>query len=107
MSFSFEDLILKSVREVPGHINLHRNIVLDRDQEKCWRIDSNVREGRRNGAGNVAYAANFHPPFQLGEPLEVATLILLLFTVASLVLVLFDLSGKWGASFTTAFASWS
>ena len=42
----------------------------------------------------VAYAAHFHPPFQLGELLEVATLILLLFTVGSLVWVLFDLLGK-------------
>ena len=42
----------------------------------------------------VAYAAHFQPPFLLGELLEVATLILLLFTVGSLVWVLFDLLGK-------------
>ncbi len=42
----------------------------------------------------VAYAAHFHPPFQLGELLEVATLILLLFTVGSLVWILFDLLGR-------------
>ena len=42
----------------------------------------------------VAYAAHFHPPFQLGELLEVATLILLHFTVGSLVWVLFNLLGK-------------
>ena len=42
----------------------------------------------------VAYAAQFHPPFQLGELLEVATLILLLFTVGSLVWILFDLLGQ-------------
>ena len=42
----------------------------------------------------VAYAAHFKPPFQLGELLETATLILLLFTVGTLVWVLLDLVGK-------------
>lgn len=42
----------------------------------------------------VAYAAHFKPPFQLGELLETATLILLLFTVATLVWTLLDLLGK-------------
>ena len=42
----------------------------------------------------VAYAAHFTPPFQLGEMLETATLILLLFTVGTLVWALLDLLGK-------------
>lgn len=42
----------------------------------------------------VAYAAHFKPPFQLGELLETATLILLLFTVGTLVWTLLDLLGK-------------
>ena len=42
----------------------------------------------------VAYAAQFTPPFQLGELLETATLILLLFTVGTLVWTLLDLLGK-------------
>ncbi|MGI4757649.1 MAG: sensor histidine kinase [Janthinobacterium lividum] len=42
----------------------------------------------------VAYAAHFRPPFQLGELLETATLILLLFTVGTLVWILLDLLGK-------------
>ena len=42
----------------------------------------------------VAYAAHFKPPFQLGELLETATLILLLFTVGTLVWTLLDILGK-------------
>lgn len=42
----------------------------------------------------VAYAAHFKSPFQLGELIETATLILLLFTVGSLVWILLDLLGK-------------
>ena len=42
----------------------------------------------------VAYAAHFKPPFQLGELLETATLILLLFTVGTLVSILLDLLHK-------------
>ncbi len=42
----------------------------------------------------VAYAAHFKPPFQLGELLETATLILLLFTVGTLVWTLLDLLGR-------------
>lgn len=42
----------------------------------------------------VAYAAGFKPPFQLGELLETATLILLLFTVGTLVRTLLDLLGR-------------
>ncbi len=42
----------------------------------------------------VAYAAHFKPPFQLGELLEAATLVLLLFTVGALVWLLLDLLGK-------------
>ncbi len=42
----------------------------------------------------VAYAAHFRPPFQLGELLEAATLILLLFTVGTLVWLLLDLLGE-------------
>ena len=42
----------------------------------------------------VAYAAHFKPPFELGELLETATLILLLFTVGILVWTLLDLLGK-------------
>ena len=42
----------------------------------------------------VVYAAHFTPPFQLGEMLETATLILLLFTVGTLVWALLDLLGK-------------
>lgn len=42
----------------------------------------------------VAYAARFKPPFQLGEMIETATLILLLFTVGTLVWTLLDLLGK-------------
>ena len=42
----------------------------------------------------VAYAARFKPPFQLGELLETATLILLLFTVGTLVWTLLNLLGK-------------
>lgn len=42
----------------------------------------------------VAYAAHFTPPFQLGELLETATLVLLLFTVGTLVWLLLDLLRK-------------
>lgn len=42
----------------------------------------------------VAYAAHFTPPYQLGELLETTTLILLLFTVGTLVWTLLDLLGK-------------
>ena len=39
----------------------------------------------------VAYAAHFTPPYQLGEMLETSTLVLLLFTVGTLVWSLLDL----------------
>ncbi len=39
----------------------------------------------------VGYAAHFTPPFQLGELVETATLVLLLFTVGTLVWALLDL----------------
>ncbi len=42
----------------------------------------------------VGYAAHFTPPFQLGELVETATLVLLLFTVGTLVWALLDLLGK-------------
>jgi signal transduction histidine kinase len=42
----------------------------------------------------VGYAAHFTPPFQLGELIETATLVLLLFTVGTLVWALLDLLGK-------------
>lgn len=42
----------------------------------------------------VAYAAHFTPPYQLGEMLEAATLILMLFTAGALVWLLLDLLAK-------------
>ena len=42
----------------------------------------------------VVYAAHFTPPYQLGEMLETATLILLLYTVGTLVWALLNLLGK-------------
>lgn len=42
----------------------------------------------------VGYAAHFTPPFQLGELVETATLILLLFTVGTLVWALLDLVSR-------------
>ena len=50
--------------------------------------------GSSSGMLWVAYAAQFRPPFQLGELLETATLTLLLFAVGALVWSLLDLLGK-------------
>ena len=50
--------------------------------------------GSSSGLLWVAYAAHFTPPYQLGELLETATLVLMLFIVGALVWTLLDMLGK-------------
>jgi hypothetical protein len=34
----------------PGHLHAHRNVILDRHQQKFWRVNFEVRHFRRNCA---------------------------------------------------------